>query len=283
MGRLEFRHDIDDDVRAALERLAGVVRGHGPMVVAYSGGVDSGLLAYVAHRVLGDEMHCVIATSPSLSVREERAAIDFARSHGIPLVRIETREMDQPGYRANAGDRCFHCKHELFGRIEGSELSQRFGRVAYGANVDDRADHRPGARAALEHGVVAPLTEAGFDKALVRRAAHALGLELWDKPAAPCLASRVPYFSEVTPEKLREIDAAEGVLKDLGFAVCRVRHYGDVARVELPAADHARLLEEPTWQIVENGIKAAGFNRVELEPDGFRSGRLNDAITRGGA
>lgn len=283
MGEFELAPDMVGDVRAALERLAAVIQGHGPMVVAYSGGVDSGLLAYVAHRVLGDDMRCVLAVSPSLSAREKRSAVAFAETHGLPLTQIETREMDHPDYRANAGDRCFFCKHELFERIEGSELSRRFGRVAYGANLDDRSDHRPGARAALEHGVVAPLAEADFDKDTVRRAARALGLELWDKPAAPCLASRIPYFSEVTPEKLRAIDAAESVLKDLGFEVCRVRHYDDVARIELPPEDHARVRDARTWQIVENGIKAAGFKRVELEPDGFRSGRLNDAIARGGA
>jgi uncharacterized protein len=153
--------------------------------------------------------------------------------------------------------------------------------VAYGANLDDRSDHRPGARAALEHGVVAPLIDAGFDKARVRAAARALGLVLWDKPAAPCLASRIPYYSEVTPEKLRQIDDAEGVLKDLGFVECRVRHHGETARVEIPSHEHARALE--VWEMVENGIRAAGFKQVELQPDGLRSGRLNDAIDPTGA
>jgi uncharacterized protein len=248
------------------------------MVVAYSGGVDSGLLAWVAHRVLGEDMRCVIGISPSLSQREERAAIEFLHQHQIPYERIETREMEQDGYRANAPDRCFFCKNELFERIESSPLSRRFGRVAYGANMDDRSDHRPGARAALEHGVVSPLIEAGFDKALVRRTARALGLVLWDKPAAPCLASRIPYYSEVTPEKLRQVDEAEVVLKDLGFVECRVRHHGDVARVELPLRDLPRAREARTWTIIENGIRGAGFKQVDLEPDGLRSGRLNDAI-----
>jgi len=270
--------NVTPEIRDAIERLSDVIRGHGPMAVAYSGGVDSGLLAYVAHRVHGDGMTAVIGVSPSLSSREERAAIGFLDAHGIPYARLETQEMSDPRYRANAPDRCFHCKHELFTRIEGSTVARRFGRVAYGANVDDRSDHRPGQRAALEHGVVAPLVDAAFDKELVRAAARALGLSLWDKPAAPCLASRIPYNSEVTPEKLSQIDDAEAVLKDLGFAVCRVRHHGETARVELPAHDHNRALESPTWDGIVNGIVAAGFKRVELEPDGFRSGRLNDAI-----
>jgi uncharacterized protein len=278
MAMTDFTHDLEPGLREPAERLAGVIRAHGPMVVAYSGGVDSGLLAWVAHRVLGERMRCVIGISPSLSGREERAAIDFLHQHGIPFERIETREMEHDGYRANAPDRCFFCKNELFERIESSDLAQRFGRVAYGANLDDRSDHRPGARAALEHGVVSPLIDAGFDKALIRRCARALGLVLWDKPAAPCLASRIPYYSEVTSEKLRQVDEAEGVLKDLGFPECRVRHHGDLARVELPVRDHARVREDGTWTMIENGILRAGFKQVQLEPDGLRSGRLNDAI-----
>lgn len=269
-------HRLDTETAAHVRRLAGVIRGHGAMVVAYSGGVDSGLLAWVAHRVLGGRMRCVIGISPSLSDREERAAVAFLEEHGIPFERIETREMEDGRYRANNPDRCFFCKTELFERIETSTLSRRFGRVAYGANLDDRSDYRPGARAALEHGVVAPLVDAGFDKALVRRTARALGLVLWDKPAAPCLASRVPYFSEVTPEKLRQVADAEAVLEDLGFAERRVRHHGELARVELPRADHPRARN--VWNAVENGILAAGFKAVTLESDGLRSGRLNDAI-----
>jgi uncharacterized protein len=281
MDELDLNTGAAPATREHLSRLAGVIRDHGPMAVAYSGGVDSGLLAYVAHRVLGDGMVSVIGISASLSQGEERSAIEFLEKHGIPFVRLETREMDDERYRANAPDRCFRCKHELFERIEGADVSKQFGRVAYGANVDDRSDHRPGARAALEHGVVAPLDEAGLDKEAVRNAARALGLELWDKPAAPCLASRIPYFSEVTPAKLKQVDQAEGVLKDLGFSVCRVRHHGDTARVELPAADLDRVRSGDTWETIENGILAAGFKRVELEPKGFRSGRLNDAVGGG--
>jgi len=274
---------IAPDVSDALERLASVIEACGPMTVAYSGGVDSGLLSWVAHRVLGERMMCVIGVSASLGSGEERDAVAFLEAHGIPYARIATREVDDPRYRANAPDRCFHCKTELFERIESAPESRRFPCIAYGANLDDRHDHRPGARAADERGVVAPLVDAGFDKALVRRAARALGLSLWDKPAAPCLASRIPYFSEVTPAKLRQVDAAEAVLRDHGFRVCRVRHHGDRARIELPTADHERARDRATWRAIVNGIVAAGFKHVELEPDGFRSGRLNDALGRGRA
>lgn len=275
---MTFDHDIAPDVRSDLERLSRTIEAYGPMAVAYSGGVDSGLLAWVAHRVLGDGMICVLGVSASLSEREEKAAVAFLEAHDIPFTRIETREGEDERYRANGPDRCFYCKNELFDRIERWCEATPFERVAYGANLDDSADHRPGARAASQRGVVAPLVDAGFDKARIRRSARALGLELWDKPAAPCLASRIPYFSPVTPAKLGQIDAAEAVLDELGFRAYRVRHHGDLARVELPSVDHARASSDEIWTRIENGIRAAGFKRVELEPDGFRSGRLNDAL-----
>jgi uncharacterized protein len=246
------------------------------MVVAFSGGVDSGLLAFVARRVLGEHMLCVIGVSPSLADGERACALAFLAAHDIPFELVQTREMDDERYRANRRDRCYFCKSELFSRIESSSCARRFPRLAYGANADDGLDFRPGAAAAREHGVVAPLAEAGLTKELVRRLAQALGLALWDKPASPCLASRIPYHSEVTPQKLLQIDRAEAVLKAQGFPVCRVRHHGDVARVEVPVEAHARL--KAVWPAVEAGVIAAGFSRLELEADGFRSGRLNDAL-----
>jgi uncharacterized protein len=265
---------------AHLERLEAVIRARGPMVVAYSGGVDSGLLAFVAHRALGGRMRCVIGVSPSLADGEEAAALAFLERHGIAYDRIETGEVDDPRYRRNGPDRCYFCKTELFERIERSAAARAFPLFAYGANADDRFDHRPGARAADEHGVCAPLSEAGFTKAMVREAARALGLALWDKPASPCLASRIPYHHEVTPEKLRVVDAAESVLRSLGFPVCRVRHYGEAARIEVPAEMIARLREPETWRRVETGVRAAGFARVEIDERGFRSGSLNESLRR---
>jgi uncharacterized protein len=262
----------------AIERLEACIRSHGPMVVACSGGVDSALLAVVAQRVLGNHMLCVLGVSASLAGAEHRDAVAFFVRHGLPYVEMPTYEMDDPRYRANAGDRCFFCKHELFERIESLPEVRAFPVIAYGANADDRFDHRPGARAADEHRVCAPLAEAGFTKQMVRAAARELGLEQWNKPASPCLSSRIPYRSEVTPEKLQQIDAAEAALKSLGFDVCRVRHYGDIARIEVPVDAMDRMKE--TWEFVETAVRSAGFHTVEIDERGFQSGRLNEALRR---
>jgi len=269
---------LPEELAAPFERLKAGIAAHGPMAVAYSGGVDSAFLAYAAREALGDQMVCVIAVSPSLGEREYRNAIAFLQDHRIPFEEVRTAEMDDERYRANGPDRCYFCKSELFTAIEAAESLHRYPRVAYGANVDDAGDYRPGARAAGEHEIVAPLTEAGYDKRLIRDTARRLGLEVWDKPAAPCLALRIPYFSEVTPEKLVQIESAEAVLKDAGFRECRVRHHGDTARIEVPRGDLERLREAPVWSDVERGIREAGFDSVEIEGDGFRSGRLNDVL-----
>lgn len=264
----------------AMERLERIILDHGPMMVACSGGVDSGLLAYVAHRVLDGRMLCVLGVSPSLAQTEEREAVEFFARHGLPYVIVTTHEMDNPAYRANAPDRCFYCKHELFARMESEAERRAFPVLAYGANADDRFDHRPGARAAEAHRVCAPLAEAGFTKTMVRDAARALGLELWDKPASPCLASRIPYHQEVTPAKLRQIDAAEAALKRFGFDVCRVRHHGTLARVEVPLDALERLRGEEIWTAVCAALRAVGFDRVETDARGFKSGRLNETLPR---
>lgn len=262
----------------AIARLEERIRSHGPMVVACSGGVDSALLAVVAHRVLGANMLCVLGVSPSLAGSERSAAVAFFLKHGLPYVEMSTYEMDDSRYRANSPDRCFFCKHELFERMESLPEARAFPVLAYGANADDRFDHRPGARAADAHRVCAPLAEAGFTKAMVRAVARELGLAQWDKPASPCLASRVPYQSEVTPEKLRQIDEAEAALKRLGFDVCRVRHYGDVARVEVPVDAIERI--KNIWSVVERDVRSAGFQSVEIDERGFKSGRMNESIPR---
>jgi uncharacterized protein len=267
-------------LRPAMQRLEATIRAHGPMVVACSGGVDSGLLACVAHRVLEGRMLCVLGVSASLAQSEAREAVAFFEHHGLPHVRIETREMDAPGYRANGPDRCYFCKHELFERIESSPEARAFPVLAYGANADDAFDHRPGARAADAHRVCAPLAEAGFSKQMVRDAARALGLRVWDKPASPCLASRIPYHSEVTPAKLRQIDAAEAILKQHGFEVCRVRHHGLTARIEVPISALPRLQDDVTWAAVCVALRATGFDHVEADPRGFKSGRMNESLAR---
>lgn len=271
---------MPDALRPAMERLEASIRARGPMVVACSGGVDSGLLAVVAHRALGGRVLCVLGVSPSLARDEEAGAVEFFEANKLPFVRIRTHEMDAPGYRANGPDRCFFCKHELFERIEASPEARAFPVLAYGANADDRFDHRPGARAADAHRVCAPLAECGFTKEMVRGAARALGLAVWDKPASPCLSSRIPYHIEVTETRLRQIDEAEAWLKRRGFGVCRVRHLGDVARIEVPAQDIARIEEPATWRALCDALRASGFDRVEVDRRGFRSGRLNEALAR---
>ena len=268
------------DIRAPYENLRSIIEGYGSMVVAFSGGVDSGLLACVARDVLVDRMLSVIAVSPSLPERDEAEAVAFLEERRIPFVRVATNEIDNDAYIKNTPERCYHCKGELFSKLRELAASRGFGHVAYGSNVDDGEDYRPGHAAADENGVVAPLVEAGLGKYAIRRLARALGLAMWDKPASPCLASRIPYFEEVTREKLGQIDAAERALKENGFPVCRVRHHGRTARVEVPIEEHPRLVDGDEWAVLVKRIKAAGFDDVALEPEGFRSGRLNDMLKR---
>jgi len=273
-----YERMIPAELQPDLDRLERVIAQHGSMVIAYSGGVDSGLLVYVANGVLGDRALAAIGVSASLGGREERDARGFLHRHAIPHERIETDEMQDKRYRQNGPNRCYYCKAELFEKLRGLASARGLARVAYGANVDDAGDYRPGAKAALEHAVVAPLAEAGLGKDKIRALAHALHLELWDKPASPCLASRIPYRQAVTSEKLAQVEAAEGVLKDMGFAVCRVRHHGQAASIEVPVEDHARVRVPRTWREIMAQFLRAGFREVTLEDDGFRSGRLNDAI-----
>jgi uncharacterized protein len=269
---------VPADIRGTLNELERILAGYGSMMIAYSGGVDSGFLAYVAWHVLGERALPVLGISPSLGERQQSEAVAFLRRNGIPFERLETREMDDENYRRNNPDRCYFCKSELFVRLQRRAREKGFERIAYGANVDDRGDYRPGAAAAEELEVVAPLAQAGFSKEMIRSAARALELSLWDKPASPCLASRVPYFQEVTTEKLSQIEAAENILDDLGFKVRRVRHFGDTARVELPLGEHPRLRKDPAWAQVVAGFGALGFTKVVLDARGFESGRLNEAL-----
>ena len=272
--------ELPPELDAAYRKLQAVLRAHAPMAVAYSGGVDSGLLAYAARRTLRDDMLCVLAVSPALGESEEREAVAFLERHGIPFERVFTKELEDERYRQNHPDRCYYCKSELFALMREAPVLSRFPFVAHGANLDDSSDHRPGAQAAAEREVLAPLVEAGYTKRLIRDTAHALGLELWDKPAAPCLASRIPYFTEVTREKLRQVEKAEAALKREGFRECRVRHHGHTARIEVPLEEQPRLRSAGVWGRIEAEVKAAGFERLEIEPDGFRSGRLNEEWKR---
>ena len=258
-------------VDAVVRALADVRR----LGVAFSGGVDSSLLLALAARALGqDRVLALLGVSPSLAADERSAAHAVARGLGVRVVEVETFEGDNPAYQANGPDRCFHCKDELFSRIDDQVVqAHRLDAVAYGENADDaRRPDRPGSAAATSHAVLRPLADLGLTKADVRRLARELALPVADKPAAPCLASRIPHHQPVTPEKLRQIDQAETAVRALGFADLRVRHHGDVARVELAAADLPRAVTEPLREQLLAAVRGAGFRFVTLDLAGIQSG-----------
>ncbi|MCW2812183.1 MAG: hypothetical protein JWP61_2641 [Friedmanniella sp.] len=256
---------------ALLRRLTGVSR----LGVAFSGGVDSALLLALAASALGrDQVVALLGVSPSLAVDERQAAHEVAAQIGVRLVEVETYEAERAAYQANGPDRCFHCKDELFTRIDDEVVATHgLDAVAYGENADDavRPD-RPGSAAATRHAVLRPLADLGLTKADVRHLARDLGLSVADKPAAPCLASRIPHHSEVTPAKLAQIDQAESALRRLGFADLRLRHHDQVARIELPEADLVRAVTSPLREQVLAAVRAAGFTFVALDLAGIQSG-----------
>jgi len=261
--------------RAAADAVAARLAGCAPLGVAFSGGVDSSVLLALAARALGPaRVLAVLGVSPSLAADERAAAHEVAAHIGVRVIEVQTREGERAGYVRNGPDRCFHCRDELFTRIS-DEVVDRHGlaAVAYGENADDarRAD-RPGARAATAHRVLRPLADAGIDKAAVRRIARALALPCADKPAAPCLASRVPHFDAVVPEKLHQVETAEAGLRALGFHDLRVRHHGEVARIELPPDDLVRAAGDPVREQVRRAVLAAGFRFVALDLGGLQSG-----------
>jgi pyridinium-3,5-biscarboxylic acid mononucleotide sulfurtransferase len=258
-------------LRALETRLAGLTN----LMVAYSGGVDSAFLAATAHRVLGERMLAVLADSASLARRDMEQARAFAESIGMPLRVVQTDELDRPEYARNDADRCFHCKDELFG-VMGSLGSQlEFTNIAYGMNADDTRDFRPGQRAARDHAVLAPLADVGLTKAEIRSLARAAGYTLWDRPAAPCLSSRVEYGRTVTREVLEQIEKAEESMRQLGFREMRVRHHGKVARVEIARHELPRALSMEMFDAIHAALRQAGFQYVTLDCAGFRSGSLN--------
>ncbi len=262
-------------VPRADEAIATQLSGIGRLGVAFSGGVDSALLLALAARALGpDDVVALLGVSPSLAADERRAAHAVAREIGVAVVEVITREGDRAAYRANDVDRCFHCKDELFATISDEVVArQRLDAVAYGENADDaiRPD-RPGARAASDHLVLRPLAAVGLTKVDVRLLARELGLSVAEKPAAPCLASRIPHGQEVTPEKLRQVELAESSVRALGFSDLRVRHHGEIARLELPADDLVRAVTEPLRGQVVQAVRAAGFRFVALDLAGIQSG-----------
>ena len=263
---------------ARLRALEDRLRALGSMMVAYSGGVDSAFLAATAHRVLGDRMLAVLADSPSLARRDMEQAKAFAEAQGIPLRVIQTEELDKPEYQRNDANRCFHCKTELFEGMKklGAELG--FAQIAYGMNADDRRDYRPGQRAAEEHEVLAPLADVGLTKLEIRTLAKDAGYTLWDRPAAPCLSSRVEYGRTVTREVLEQVERGEESLRQLGFREFRVRHHGELARVEISRAEMARALTLDMMDRISAELRKAGFQYVTLDCTGFRSGSLNAVL-----
>lgn len=252
-------------LRRELERLERVV-------VAFSGGADSAFLAAVAHQTLGDDAHAVTAVSPSLAGDEERDCRALADEWGLRWTPVATNEMERAAYRLNDTDRCFHCKAELMDVVAPIAHRER-ATVVLGVNLDDLGDHRPGQKAAMEAGAEFPLVAAGFTKAEIREASRSLGLRTWDKPAMACLASRIPYGTEVSVGLLGQVDRAEAALRRLGFQQLRVRHYGDTARLEVPLDDLATVVAQR--DAVVRAVAGQGYRYVTLDLEGFRSGNLN--------
>ena len=265
-----------DQAAIAKERhLIDSLRSLDSLLVAFSGGADSAYLAWAAHTALGDRALSVTALSASFSRHDREQAERFVRQSGIRHEFIATHEFENPLYVANNADRCYHCKDELFDRMEALATSRDFRAMAYGINADDTHDFRPGHRAAHEHKVLAPLLDAALTKAEIRWLSQRAGLATWDRPASACLSSRVPYGTAVTPEILDKIDRAEAALRALGFRQFRVRAHGELARIELAQDEMARGFEPETTAKITAGVKAAGFTVVELDPEGYRQGSLN--------
>lgn len=270
---------IDESLRAREVALYDRLRSFPSLIVAYSGGVDSAYLAWAAGQVLGDRALSVTADSASYPERHRAMALAIARDFSLAHEIIQTQELERPEYRANEPDRCYYCKNELFTQLTRLAAARGFAAVADGSNADDRGDYRPGRRAAREFGIVSPLDDAGLSKDDVRALSHRAGLPTWDEPASACLSSRIPYFSEVTEEKLKVIEQAEEAIRAQGFRVLRVRHHGDVARLEVARAEMPRLLDPDVARAIDISLRALGFKYVTVDLRGYRLGSLNEGLS----
>jgi uncharacterized protein len=267
-----------DGLREKAEALGRNLTSLGSSLVAYSGGVDSAYLAWAARQTLGDKMLAVLADSPSLAEFQKRDAIQFARDYGIPLEVIRTEEFDNADYTKNAPDRCFHCKDELFAKLAEMAKQRGFASIIYGVNADDTSDFRPGHRVAAQYGVRSPLLEAGLTKAEIRELARDAGLPVWDRPAAACLSSRIPYGTPVTIQNLKQVETGEDALRQLGFRQFRVRHHGDLVRIEIAPDELLAALDPQMARKFTELFKRLGYQYVTLDLEGYRTGSLNEVL-----
>jgi uncharacterized protein len=259
-------------------RLHDLLGSFDSVIVAFSGGVDSAFLAWAATQVLGPAAVCITADSPSYPDHHRQLALRIAREFGLRHEFVRTAEMERPEYRANPVDRCYYCKHELYGVLSRVAAERGVAVLVDGSNADDRSDYRPGRKAAREFGVRSPLDETDLTKADIRELSRRAGLPTWDEPASACLSSRIPYHSEVTDEKLRMIERAEDVLRQLGFRVCRVRHHDALARLEIGRDELPRALDPDLRARIVRELRAIGYQHVTIDLEGYRMGSLNEGV-----
>jgi uncharacterized protein len=260
------------------QKLFSILHGLGQVIVAYSGGTDSAYLAWAAAHVLGDQAIAMTADSASIPESHKRDAEELAREHGFRHEYIQTYEFDNPEYVANGADRCFHCKDELFGRLEEVAAARRIRHIIYGVNKDDLGDYRPGQSAAKMHDVRAPLVEADLTKAEIRELSRLAGLKTWDRPAAACLSSRIPYGTPVTAETVKTVETGEEALKRLGFRQFRVRFHGELVRVEIAREEMPKAFSMDMAEAITSTFKALGFHYVTLDLEGYRQGAMNEVL-----